>query len=206
MTKTFQIIEDLKDFDKKDFENLWWTLISQVEEDLAEDYKNTLLIHHCKGDEMDLPRRRKLQKNLKEEYLTMLMEMYSIAGVDTKVFCDMTYKRGPKRGKLVGFKTFTEGLFKKAHSSEFFLKCEQEINWDMFDRNGQCINNAKAEYDHNQDFDRPVRELVRCKNQGKFTCSKCKKVSYCSKECSIQYWRYHKTICNAITEIASEVD
>ena len=103
MTKTFQIIEDLKDFDKKDFENLWWTLISQVEEDMAEDYKNTLLIQHCRGDEMDLPRRRKLQKNLKEEYLTMLMEMYSIAGVDTKVFCDMTYKRGPKRGKVVGF-------------------------------------------------------------------------------------------------------
>ena len=73
MTKTFQIIEDLKDFDKKDFENLWWTLISQVEEDLAEDYKNTLLIQHCKGDEMDLQRRRKLQKNLKEEYLTMLV-------------------------------------------------------------------------------------------------------------------------------------
>ena len=145
MTKTFQIIEDLKDFDKKDFENLWWTLISQVEEDMAEDYKNTILIQYCRGDEMDLPRRRKLQKNLKEEYLTMLMEMYSIAGVDTKVFCDMTYKRGPKRGKLVGFKTFTEGLFKKAHSSEFFLKCEQEINWDMFERNGQCINNAKAE-------------------------------------------------------------
>ena len=32
------------------------------------------------------------------------------------------------------------------------------------------------------------------------------KISYCSKECGVQYWPYHKKLCKALQEIASEVD
>ena len=39
---------------------------------------------------------------------------------------------------------------------------------------------------------------IWCKNESKFTCSKCKTVKYCSKECSVKFWMFHKEECKFI--------
>ena len=80
------------------------------------------------------------------------------------------------------------------------------INWNMFEKNGQCANDAPMTYEEIGNESVDSAQLRRCKKRSKFTCSKCMKVSYCSKDCSIQYWRYHKKICKEIRDIASEVD
>jgi len=45
-----------------------------------------------------------------------------------------------------------------------------------------------------------------CVLKQRFTCSRCKNTSYCSKECSVVYWPRHKRICKALRQIQSEVD
>ena len=36
-----------------------------------------------------------------------------------------------------------------------------------------------------------------CKKTGGMNCSRCKMVSYCSKECQKKDWKRHKKSCNA---------
>ena len=77
----------------------------------------------------------------------------------------------------------------------------------MFEKDGLCANDAAVYYKECPEFGYgPIKQKQPCENKSKFTCSKCMKVSYCSKDCSIQYWRHHKAICKEIRDIASEVD
>lgn len=39
-----------------------------------------------------------------------------------------------------------------------------------------------------------------CGKPGKFLCSRCKSVRYCSKECQKAHWKEHKKVCKAPEE------
>ena len=75
----------------------------------------------------------------------------------------------------------------------------------MFESN-YYANNALAYLDYIDIAQVQVQSYRKCGKKHKFTCSKSMKISYCSKECSVQYWPYHKKLCKALQEIASEVD
>ena len=163
--------------------------ISALTIDLKEEYKNSLLIQHCRGDDKDPSRRLILQKCLREKYASKLKEI-----------C--------KDNQSKNF--YARILYRKLTPAKF-RDIEMCINWNMFEKNGQCANDALAlvtreEFPEIGNESMESDRLRRCKKRSKFTCSKCMKVSYCSKDCSIQYWRYHKKICKEIRDIASEVD
>ncbi|KAF8800836.1 hypothetical protein BYT27DRAFT_7245483 [Phlegmacium glaucopus] len=40
-----------------------------------------------------------------------------------------------------------------------------------------------------------VEQYTACENQGKLACGACKLVSYCSKECQREHWKFHKRDC-----------
>lgn len=37
-----------------------------------------------------------------------------------------------------------------------------------------------------------------CKKPGIYTCGRCKLARYCSKECQVSNWKYHKITCTKV--------
>ena len=83
----------------------------------------------------------------------------------------------------------------------YALKIENDIDWSNFEEDGTCANEAIPFL-----LEQQCQSYRKCKKKHNFTCSKCMKISYCSKECSVQFWPYHKKICKTLQDIASEVD
>ena len=175
--------------------------ISDLTIDLKEEYKNSLLIQHCRGDDKDPSRRLILQKYLKEKYASRFKEELSKESKKS-----IRFRGGVSKDKE-DVNTYAEDYFDEMCTPAFFRILETTINWNMFEKDGLCANDALVYYkDYPELGYGPIKQKERCKNKSKFTCSKCMKVSYCSKDCSIQYWQYHKKICKEIRKIASEVD
>ena len=82
------------------------------------------------------------------------------------------------------------------------MKRKSKMVWNMFD--SKYCSNTHIDLGHK--IGRVTINLRKCEKKHKYTCSKCMKISYCSKECSVKYWPYHKKLCKALQEIASEVD
>src|ERR1035438_9094692 len=46
-------------------------------------------------------------------------------------------------------------------------------------------------------------ECINCRKiEPKYTCSKCKEVHYCSKECQTSDWSSHKIICSELASMS----
>ena len=156
--------------------------------ELVEEYETQLMINKFKGEE---PKRgRKVLNEIKEKHLRKVQEINPLIS--------------------------EEALFRSINRA--LKDTEKEIDWNMFESK-RCANRAIAYIDSGDagvtslgnkmyalDLSSQALNYKSCKKEHKFTCSKCMKVSYCSKECSIQYWPYHKKLCKALQEIASEVD
>ena len=91
-------------------------------DDLDEEYRNSLLIQHCRGDDKDPSRRLILQKCLREKYASKLKEI-----------C--------KDNQSKNF--YARILYRKLTPAKF-RDIEMCINWNMFEKNGQCANDALA--------------------------------------------------------------
>ena len=93
-------------------------------------------------------------------------------------------------------------ISKRKLVNRYLKAIEEEIVWNMFDR--KYCSNTHIDLGHK--IGGVTVNVRKCEKKHKYTCSKCMKISYCSKECSVQYWPYHKKLCKALQEIASEVD
>eukprot|EP01091_Cochliopodium_minus_P015531 TRINITY_DN5561_c0_g1_i1.p1 TRINITY_DN5561_c0_g1~~TRINITY_DN5561_c0_g1_i1.p1 ORF type:complete len:206 (-),score=34.58 TRINITY_DN5561_c0_g1_i1:549-1166(-) len=61
------------------------------------------------------------------------------------------------------------------------------------------MNNGHYFKHFNEEYEKKI--CSNCKEPSKFVCSKCKFDRYCSKECQVICWSYHKTICERMKEI-----
>ena len=95
-------------------------------------------------------------------------------------------------------KKAAQEYFQKNITKKLFESYENLIDWTIFERGGNCATKGSSFY--------WCSKNKICFERNKLTCSRCNKVSYCSKECSIKFWPYHKKLCKALHEIASEVD
>lgn len=85
------------------------------------------------------------------------------------------------------------------HSEIDFIKSFDELNNDWtfeFSIDDPGVREAFSK-GHPLDFSL----CYGCGKKATFTCSKCFLIQYCSKECSINKWPYHKRICKHMIEL-----
>jgi len=156
-----------------------------VEFELAEDYKAQIIIQQFRGNEPI--KRTKLQKQLKEKYLSLFIK------------------------KLKKYKKQAHLLFEKHITKEDFLFYESSIDWTTFEKGGKCANNYGLPFINQKYLSKEketfedLRNMAVCQEQNRLICSRCKTVSYCSKECSIVFWPYHSVATNSI-EVLQNLD
>ena len=85
--------------------------ISALTIDLKEEYKNSLLIQHCRGDDKDPSRRLILQKYLKEKYALRFKEELSKESIREGI---------TRKKKSVKFHTWGGVWTKLGHFHTFF--------------------------------------------------------------------------------------
>ena len=142
------------------------------------EYKGQRIIHRFRRDEQSIELKSK--NELEEKYAQKLFKLVPSIGLSKA----RSTIKGTIADNFVG------------------IKIENEIDWSNFEEVGNCANEAIPFLDLVQQR----QAYGKCKKKHKFTCSRCKKISYCSKECSVQFWPYHKKICKTLQDIASEVD
>ena len=144
--------------------------------ELREDYMAQIMINHIKQDKTE-----KGKKVIIEKFHRKMSEIYSVEEMDMTI----------SKRKLVN-----------RNVNRYLKAIEEEIVWNMFDR--KYCSNTHIDLGHK--IGGVTINVRKCEKKHQYTCSKCMKISYCSKECSVQYWPYHKKLCKALQEIASEVD
>ena len=134
--------------------------------ELREDYMAQIMINHIKRAKTE-----KGKKIIIEKFHQKMPEIYSVEEMDMTI----------SMRKLVN-----------RHVNRYLKSIDEEMVWNMFE--SKYCSNTHIDLDHEI---QGVRINVRkCEKKHKYTCSKCMKISYCSKECSVQYWPYHKKLCN----------
>ena len=48
------------------------------------------------------------------------------------------------------------------------------------------------------EYEKIRQKCVVCGNEGIFICGRCQYVKYCSRDCQLEDWHYHKTLCKNI--------